>query len=46
LIWGGAGTKSCDGAANARGDDEQCGGKDEWAKDVEEQLVHKQMILQ
>jgi len=38
--------ESCDGAANARGDDEQRSGKDERAKHEEQKLVHTLMIQQ
>ncbi len=45
LIWGGAGTKSCDGAANARGDDQQRGSKGQRAEDEDQKLIHALMIL-
>ena len=37
--------KSCNGAADARGDDEKEGGKCQWAKDKNEKLIHALMIL-
>ncbi len=38
--------ESCDGAANARGDDEQRSGEDKRTEDKEQKLVHVLMILQ